>query len=73
MSSRFWLDLTENDIIFNMSDTGWAKAAYSSVFGPWVQGACVFVLHNEKFEPVKTSEVKMILTFLKLMFMIFIL
>uniref|UniRef100_A0A672RQQ3 medium-chain acyl-CoA ligase n=1 Tax=Sinocyclocheilus grahami TaxID=75366 RepID=A0A672RQQ3_SINGR len=29
---RYWLDLTEQDVFWNMSDTGWAKSAWSSVF-----------------------------------------
>lgn len=47
---RYWLDLTTEDIHWNNSDTGWAKSAYSSFFGPWIQGSCVFVYHKDRFE-----------------------
>ncbi|XP_066291203.1 acyl-coenzyme A synthetase ACSM3, mitochondrial-like isoform X2 [Branchiostoma lanceolatum] len=53
-TGRYWLDLTSSDMIWNMSDTGWAKSAYSNLFGPWVQGACVFIHHTPKFDAVET-------------------
>lgn len=49
---RYWLDNVPDDVHWNISDTGWGKSAYSSVFGPWSQGACVFVYHKARFEPV---------------------
>nr|XP_031543399.1 acyl-coenzyme A synthetase ACSM3, mitochondrial isoform X2 [Vicugna pacos] len=48
---KFWLDLTPSDVIWNTSDTGWAKSAWSSVFSPWIQGACVFAHYLPRFEP----------------------
>ncbi|KFW96959.1 hypothetical protein N336_04029, partial [Phalacrocorax carbo] len=51
VSGRYWLDLTSSDIFWNTSDTGWAKSAWSSVFSPWIQGACVFVHKMPHFNP----------------------
>ncbi|MBN3305145.1 ACSM3 synthetase, partial [Amia calva] len=51
VNGRFWLDLTPEDVLWNTSDTGWAKSAWSSVFSPWIQGACVFVHHMPRFNP----------------------
>ncbi|HSW35786.1 MAG TPA: AMP-binding protein [Candidatus Limnocylindrales bacterium] len=45
ITGLFWLDLTPDDVHWNLSDTGWAKAAWSSFFGPWNCGATVFA-HN---------------------------
>jgi len=42
ITGRFWLDLQPGDLHWNISDTGWAKAAWSSFFGPWICGASVF-------------------------------
>uniref|UniRef100_H3A6E2 medium-chain acyl-CoA ligase n=1 Tax=Latimeria chalumnae TaxID=7897 RepID=H3A6E2_LATCH len=47
---RYWLDLTPTDVMWNNSDTGWAKSAWSSVFAPWIQGSCVFVHHMLRFD-----------------------
>ncbi|XP_010568476.1 PREDICTED: acyl-coenzyme A synthetase ACSM3, mitochondrial-like isoform X3 [Haliaeetus leucocephalus] len=48
---KYWLDLTSSDIFWNTSDTGWAKSAWSSIFSPWIQGACVFVHKMPHFDP----------------------
>jgi acetyl-CoA synthetase/medium-chain acyl-CoA synthetase len=52
VTGRWWLDLGEDDLHWNVSDTGWAKAAWSSFFGPWLCGAAIFVHHGSaKFNP----------------------
>lgn len=52
ITGRLWLDLSEDDLHWNISDTGWAKAAWSSLFGPWFCGAAVFAQHSAgKFHP----------------------
>ncbi|MCA9076686.1 MAG: AMP-binding protein [Planctomycetaceae bacterium] len=51
-TGRYWLDLHPDDLHWNVSDTGWAKAAWSSLFGPWIQGAGLFVQHSPgRFDP----------------------
>ena len=47
ITGRFWLDLRPGELHWNLSDTGWAKAAWSSLFGPLGVGATIFV-HNTK-------------------------
>jgi acyl-coenzyme A synthetase/AMP-(fatty) acid ligase len=44
ITGQFWLDLKPGDVHWNISDLGWGKAAWSSFFGPWHMGACVFAL-----------------------------
>ncbi|KAL4835784.1 hypothetical protein H8958_005148 [Nasalis larvatus] len=56
VNGRFWLDLTPSDVMWNTSDTGWAKSAWSSVFSPWIQGACVFAHHLPRFEPTSVLQ-----------------
>ena len=52
-----WLDLHPGDVHWNVADLGWAKAAWSSFFGPWHQGACVFAFDARgKFDPKLTLE-----------------
>jgi acetyl-CoA synthetase/medium-chain acyl-CoA synthetase len=43
VTGKYWQGLTGDDLHWNLSDTGWAKAAWSCLFGPWSQGAAVFV------------------------------
>lgn len=56
VTGKFWLDLTTDDLHWNLSDTGWAKAAWSSLYGPWSCGAAIFVHHNARFSVKKTLE-----------------
>ncbi len=56
VTGKFWLDLTPDDLHWNISDTGWAKAAWSSYFGPWTRGAQIFVHHSDRFDPKKTLD-----------------
>jgi len=46
VTGRFWLDLRPGDLHWNISDTGWAKAAWSSLFGPWQCGATLLVQYG---------------------------
>jgi acetyl-CoA synthetase/medium-chain acyl-CoA synthetase len=39
-----WLCCKPYDIHWNLADNGWAKAAWSSLFGPWHMGACIFTV-----------------------------
>ncbi|HLI79687.1 MAG TPA: acyl--CoA ligase [Candidatus Binataceae bacterium] len=50
-----WLDLKPTDVHWTTSDTGWAKAAYGVIFGPWMNGVTVF-MYNGRFEPTREME-----------------
>jgi acetyl-CoA synthetase/medium-chain acyl-CoA synthetase len=57
VTGSLWLDLKPSDIHWNLSDLGWAKAAWSSFFGPWHCGACIFALDARgKFDSVATLD-----------------
>jgi acetyl-CoA synthetase/medium-chain acyl-CoA synthetase len=43
VTGRYWLDLTPNDLHWNLSEMGWAKAAWSNFLGPWGNGAALFI------------------------------
>jgi acetyl-CoA synthetase/medium-chain acyl-CoA synthetase len=42
-TGEYWLDLQRTDLHWTTSDTGWAKAAYGVLFGPWMNGVPVFM------------------------------
>jgi acetyl-CoA synthetase/medium-chain acyl-CoA synthetase len=56
-TGRLWLDLRPEDLHWNLSDTGWAKMGWSSLYGPWNAGSALFV-HNSSgaFDSKKTLE-----------------
>jgi acyl-coenzyme A synthetase/AMP-(fatty) acid ligase len=52
VTSEAWLDLRRTDLHWTTSDTGWAKAAWGVLFGPWNLGVPV-LMYNGRFEPKK--------------------
>ena len=56
ITGQYWLDLKPDDLHWNISDTGWAKAAWSSYFGPWLCGAALFVDHSAGFDPARVLQ-----------------
>ena len=55
LTGQLWLDLTPEDVHWNISDVGWGKAAWSSFYAPWHMGACVFAMNTVgKFDAAKT-------------------
>ncbi|HEY8463378.1 MAG TPA: AMP-binding protein [Bacillota bacterium] len=58
VTGKYWLDLTPQDLHCNLTDTGWGKAAWSSLFGPWHMGAALLI-HKAvgKFNPERTLQI----------------
>lgn len=50
-----WLDVRPGELHWATADTGWAKAAYGVLFGPWMNGAAVFMYKGE-LDPQKQLE-----------------
>jgi medium-chain acyl-CoA synthetase len=55
-TGRFWLRAGSGDLVWNVSDTGWAKGAWSSLFAPWLQGAGLFAHHADVVDPSRVLE-----------------
>src|SRR5216684_3669294 len=57
ITGKYWLDLHEDDLFWNLSETGWAKFSYSNLFGPWIMGAALFIQDARgKFNAIETLE-----------------
>ena len=57
ITGKYWLDLHENDLFWNLSETGWAKFSWSNLFGPWVMGATMFMQDARgRFSAIETLE-----------------
>jgi acyl-coenzyme A synthetase/AMP-(fatty) acid ligase len=57
ITGKYWLDLHEEDLFWNLSETGWAKFSYSNLFGPWIMGAALFIQDARgKFSAIETLE-----------------
>jgi medium-chain acyl-CoA synthetase len=49
-TGEYWLDLRRTDLHWTTSDTGWAKAAYGVLFGPWSHGVPI-LMYGGRFDP----------------------
>ncbi|XP_074821438.1 acyl-coenzyme A synthetase ACSM3, mitochondrial-like isoform X4 [Natator depressus] len=49
-TGRLWFDLNPSDILWGLSDPGWVKFAYGSLFSTWIHGACIFTHSMLQFE-----------------------
>jgi acyl-coenzyme A synthetase/AMP-(fatty) acid ligase len=43
LTGSLWLDLKPGGVHWSIADTGWAKAAYGVIFGPWMNSATAFM------------------------------
>jgi len=50
ITGAFWLNQTAQDIHWTLSDTGWAKAAWGLLFGPWLFNSCVVLFNGTGFD-----------------------
>ncbi len=57
ITGKYWLDLHEDDLFWNLSETGWAKFSWSNLFGPWLMAAAMFIQDARgKFNAIETLE-----------------
>jgi len=49
-TGEYWLDLRRTDLHWTTSDTGWAKAAWGVLYGPWMNGVPV-LMFDGRFDP----------------------
>ena len=47
LTTAAWIGLKKDDIHYNISQPGWAKFAWSSLFAPWSVGAAIFAYHTK--------------------------
>ncbi len=60
ITARYWQDLQAGDVFWGVSDTGWAKAAWSKLFGQWALGATVMAW-NAQGKPEFSQMLRMII------------
>ncbi len=43
ITGGLWHGLTDQDVHWTVSDTGWGKNIWGNIFGQWICGACIFI------------------------------
>lgn len=58
LSTMYWIGARKGDVHYNISAPGWAKYAYSSIFGAWNAEATSFLYnYSGKFDPKRVLSV----------------
>jgi acetyl-CoA synthetase/medium-chain acyl-CoA synthetase len=57
ITGKYWHDLGPDNMVWTLTDTGWAKAAWGSFFNAWNLGAIIFVHHCVGFDPKRSLEI----------------
>ena len=50
LSTMYWLGIKRGDVHLNLSSSGWAKHAWSSLFAPWNAEATILAYHYDRFD-----------------------
>ncbi|BBC31879.1 AMP-binding enzyme [Streptomyces graminofaciens] len=53
LATMYWIGLKPGDVHLNISSPGWAKHAWSNLFGPWNAEATVFIHNYTRFDPAR--------------------
>lgn len=53
LATMYWIGLKPGDVHLNIASPGWAKHAWSNLFGPWNAEATVFIHNYTRFDPAR--------------------
>ena len=57
VTAYYWHQVKPGGLHLTVADTGWAKAAWGTIYGQWICGATVFVYDYDRFVPSAMLEV----------------
>lgn len=55
LTTTAWIGMGKDDVHYNISQPGWGKFAWSSLFAPWNMGATIFTHHTYERFDAKTT------------------
>ncbi len=50
VTAKYWHNISEDDLHFTISDTGWGKALWGKLYGQWMAGGAVFTYDFDRFD-----------------------
>ncbi|MCF3964828.1 AMP-binding protein [Streptomyces fuscigenes] len=53
LATMYWIGLKPGDVHLNIASPGWAKHAWSNLFGPWNAEATVFIHNYTRFDAAR--------------------
>ena len=43
VTSHYWHQVVENGLHYTIADTGWGKALWGEIYGPWISGSGIYI------------------------------
>jgi acetyl-CoA synthetase len=56
-TAKYWQKITDDTLLYNPADSGWAKFGWSKIYGQWIAGAAILAYDWDKFVPDKLLRV----------------
>ena len=57
LTAKYWQNVIPGGLHLTVADTGWAKAAWGSIYGQWICGSAIFVFDYDHFSPSQMLQV----------------
>ncbi|OED30257.1 AMP-binding protein [Methanosphaera sp. WGK6] len=51
VTSYYWHQVVEDGLHYTIADTGWGKALWGEIYGPWIAGSGIYIYDYERFHP----------------------
>ncbi len=51
VTSNYWHQVVEGGLHYTIADTGWGKALWGEIYGPWISGSGIYIYDFERFHP----------------------
>ena len=51
VTSHYWHQVVEGGLHYTIADTGWGKALWGEIYGPWISGSGIYIYDFERFHP----------------------
>ena len=51
VTSKYWHQVVDNGLHYTIADTGWGKALWGEIYGPWIAGSGIYIYDYDRFHP----------------------
>ncbi|MCD7781906.1 MAG: AMP-binding protein [Methanosphaera sp.] len=51
VTSSYWHQVVEDGLHYTIADTGWGKALWGEIYGPWIAGSGIYIYDYDRFHP----------------------
>ena len=53
VTSKYWHQVIDDGLHYTIADTGWGKALWGEIYGPWIAGSGIYIYDYDRFHPLE--------------------